>query len=183
MKILPLLSCCVLGLGLSARAAEPAAQRTTLDCDHADIWSVGTETKGICTGSVTLVGTDLKILCDRLEFTAVGVGDKTALVLVPLAMASGVVVPMMCGVEHDYVINTLEKLAAVPGCKSHMTNEHFAQQQERPQSRRDEACVLGDPPEPGALGPAALEDRTGVRVPQCARAGQQLRDLALERAQ
>ena len=41
-----------------------------------------------------------------------GVGDKTSLVLVPLAMASGVVVPMMCGVEHDYIINTLEKLAA-----------------------------------------------------------------------
>ena len=57
-----------------------------------------------------------------------GVGDKTSLVLVPLAMASGVVVPMMCGVEHDYIINTLEKLAAIPGFKSHQTNEHFASQ-------------------------------------------------------
>lgn len=78
MKLLPFLCGCVLGASLSARAAEPVAQRTTLDCDHADIWSVGTETRGICTGSVTLIGTDLKILCDRLEFTAVGVGDKTA---------------------------------------------------------------------------------------------------------
>ena len=62
------------------------------------------------------------------KYSTGGVGDKTALVLVPLAMASGVVVPMMCGVEHDYIINTLEKLAAVPGFKSHQTNEHFAAQ-------------------------------------------------------
>ena len=45
------------------------------------------------------------------KYSTGGVGDKTSLVLVPLAMASGVVVPMMCGVEHDYIINTLEKLA------------------------------------------------------------------------
>jgi pyrimidine-nucleoside phosphorylase len=62
------------------------------------------------------------------KYSTGGVGDKTSLVLVPLAMASGVVVPMMCGVEHDYVVNTLEKLAAIPGFKSHQTNEHFAAQ-------------------------------------------------------
>ena len=62
------------------------------------------------------------------KYSTGGVGDKTALVLVPLAMASGVVVPMMCGVEHDYVINTLEKLAAIPGFKGHQTNEQFAAQ-------------------------------------------------------
>ena len=78
MKFSLFLSCCVLAFGLSTRAATPVPQRTTLDCDHAEMWSVGAETRGICTGSVTLVGTDLKILCDRLEFTAVGVGDKTA---------------------------------------------------------------------------------------------------------
>jgi lipopolysaccharide export system protein LptA len=78
MKNLFSLFCCLVGLCLSARAAEPVAQKTTLDCDHAEMWSVGDETRGICTGSVTLVGTDLKIVCDRLEFTALGVGDKTA---------------------------------------------------------------------------------------------------------
>jgi lipopolysaccharide export system protein LptA len=40
------------------------------------MWSVGQETHGICTGSVTLIGTNLKISCDRLEFTALGIGDK-----------------------------------------------------------------------------------------------------------
>jgi pyrimidine-nucleoside phosphorylase len=65
------------------------------------------------------------------KYSTGGVGDKTSLVLVPLAMASGVVVPMMCGVEHDYVINTLEKLAAIPGFKGHMSNDQFAQQLSR----------------------------------------------------
>jgi pyrimidine-nucleoside phosphorylase len=62
------------------------------------------------------------------KYSTGGVGDKTSLVLVPLAMASGVVVPMMCGVEHDYIINTLEKLAAIPGFKGNLDNEQFASQ-------------------------------------------------------
>lgn len=78
MKFPLLLCCCTLGLAGSARAAEPAAQKTTLDCDHAEMWSTGNETRGVCTGSVTLVGTDLRILCDRLEFTALGMGDKSS---------------------------------------------------------------------------------------------------------
>ena len=65
------------------------------------------------------------------KYSTGGVGDKTALVLVPFAMASGVVVPMMCGVEHDYVINTLEKLASIPGFKGRETNEQFASQLSR----------------------------------------------------
>jgi pyrimidine-nucleoside phosphorylase len=62
------------------------------------------------------------------KYSTGGIGDKTSLVLVPLAMAAGVVVPMMCGVEHDHVINTLEKLCAIPGFKPHLSNEHFALQ-------------------------------------------------------
>src|SRR5215475_8604067 len=62
------------------------------------------------------------------KYSTGGVGDKTSLVLVPLAMASGVVVPMMCGVEHDYVINTLDKLAAMPGFKGDLDNEQFSNQ-------------------------------------------------------
>ncbi len=65
------------------------------------------------------------------KYSTGGVGDKTALVLVPFAMASGVVVPMMCGVEHDYVINTLEKLAAIPGFKGNQSNEQFTSQLSR----------------------------------------------------
>lgn len=49
------------------------------------------------------------------KYSTGGVGDKTSLVLVPLAMAAGVVVPMMCGTEHDYVVSTLDKLSSIPG--------------------------------------------------------------------
>ena len=62
------------------------------------------------------------------KYSTGGVGDKTSLVLVPLAMASGVVVPMMSGIEHDYVINTLTKLGSIPGFKGNLTNDQFAGQ-------------------------------------------------------
>jgi pyrimidine-nucleoside phosphorylase len=62
------------------------------------------------------------------KYSTGGVGDKTALVLVPLAMASGVVVPMMCGVEQDYVINTLDKLGSFPGFKPQQPIDQFTSQ-------------------------------------------------------
>lgn len=62
------------------------------------------------------------------KYSTGGVGDKTSLVLVPLAMASGVVVPMMCGTEHDFVIGTLDKLGAIPGFKGKLSIEAFANQ-------------------------------------------------------
>ena len=62
------------------------------------------------------------------KYSTGGVGDKTSLVLVPLAMAAGVVVPMMCGIEHDYTISTLTKLSAVPGFKKELSIEDFVKQ-------------------------------------------------------
>jgi hypothetical protein len=67
-------------LGAVSLRAETAPERTTLDCDNADLWSEGNETHGICTGSVRLNGTNLKLQCDKLEFVAIGVGDKTSTV-------------------------------------------------------------------------------------------------------
>ncbi len=78
MRLFSLLCCVVLAGATTSLRADTPPQKTTLDCNHAEMWSVDNETRGICTGSVTLVGTDLKIICDRLEFTAVGVGDKTS---------------------------------------------------------------------------------------------------------
>jgi len=62
------------------------------------------------------------------KYSTGGVGDKTSLVLVPLAMASGVVVPMMCGTEHDYVISALDKLSSIPGFKAEQSNGQFSHQ-------------------------------------------------------
>lgn len=79
MKLLPALLCCFLGFAGAVRA-EQAPEKTTLACDSLDMWSVGNETHGICKDSVVLTGTNLRIVCDRLEFVALGVDDKSSTV-------------------------------------------------------------------------------------------------------
>lgn len=78
MKILPAFFVWTFALvaGPHLRAAlEP--QKTTLTCEHMDMWSEGEETKAICTGKVTLTGTNLQLVCDRLELTATRIGKDT----------------------------------------------------------------------------------------------------------
>ena len=87
MRILFLFLSCVLALG-AASTPQPAStlppttvpQPTTLTCDHMDMWSEGDETKAICTGNVTVTGTNLLIVCDRLELTATRIGEDTGAV-------------------------------------------------------------------------------------------------------
>lgn len=72
-----------LGCGLcSAWAGEPIPQKTVLESHTGEFWTVGEETFFVFNGEaekrVTLVGTNIKIVCDHLEMTAVGIGDKTA---------------------------------------------------------------------------------------------------------
>lgn len=79
---------CALLLGLlstlpAASAAAPATakaaeQRTELTCEHGEIKTINNDTHGLFTGSVTLTGTNLRILCDRLEIIAESVGDKNS---------------------------------------------------------------------------------------------------------
>ncbi len=65
------------------------------------------------------------------KYSTGGVGDKTSLVLMPLAVASGIVIPMMCGQEQDYVISTLDKLGAIPGFEREMSIKNFIGQLEK----------------------------------------------------
>ncbi|TVR47317.1 MAG: thymidine phosphorylase [Puniceicoccaceae bacterium] len=62
------------------------------------------------------------------KYSTGGVGDKTSLVLVPLAVASGIVVPMMGNEDQDYVISTIDKLAAIPGFRSDLSIKEFVAQ-------------------------------------------------------
>lgn len=65
-----------------------------------------------------------------------GVGDKTSLILAPLAAACGAVVPMMSGRGLGHTGGTLDKLAAIPGFRTDLTLEEM-----RPALART-GCVL-----------------------------------------
>jgi pyrimidine-nucleoside phosphorylase len=57
-----------------------------------------------------------------------GVGDKTGLVLIPLAAACGIVVPSMVGEEEGFVISDLDKLRSIPGFQTDIPHEQFIKQ-------------------------------------------------------
>jgi pyrimidine-nucleoside phosphorylase len=57
-----------------------------------------------------------------------GVGDKTGLVLIPLAAACGIAVPSMVGEEEGFVISDLDKLRSIPGFQTQLSHEQFVKQ-------------------------------------------------------
>lgn len=62
------------------------------------------------------------------KFSTGGVGDKTSLVMLGLSAACGVVTPMMCGPEDEYIIGTLDKAGAIPGLKTNLSIDEFTKQ-------------------------------------------------------
>src|ERR1700686_64196 len=54
-----------------------------------------------------------------------GVGDKTSLVVAPIAAAAGVIVPMISGRSLGHTGGTLDKLEAIPGFRTDLSVEEF----------------------------------------------------------
>lgn len=62
------------------------------------------------------------------KYSTGGVGDKSSLVLAPLAAACGVVIPGLCGMDEPFVFGNLEKLSAIPGFRSDVSLKDFLKQ-------------------------------------------------------
>src|SRR5438046_6328890 len=67
-----------------------------------------------------------------------GVGDKTSLIVAPLAAAAGVVVPMMSGRALGHTGGTLDKLESIPGFRTELTIDEF-----RAQLAKHGLCFVG----------------------------------------
>ena len=88
-----------------------------------------------------------------------GVGDKTSLVVAPIAAAAGVVVPMISGRSLGHTGGTLDKLEAIPGFRTDLTLDEF-----RAQLKTHGLCFIGQTEE---IAPAdkrlyALRDVTAT---------------------
>jgi pyrimidine-nucleoside phosphorylase len=88
-----------------------------------------------------------------------GVGDKTSLILAPLAAACGVYVPMISGRGLGHTGGTLDKLESIPGFRVNLTLVEF-----RAVLRKTGLGLIGQTPE---IAPAdrklyALRDVTGT---------------------
>src|SRR5579864_8702879 len=88
-----------------------------------------------------------------------GVGDKTSLIVAPLAAAAGVIVPMISGRALGHTGGTLDKLESIPGFRTNLSTDEF-----RNQLAEHGLCFIG---QTERLAPAdgkfyALRDVTGT---------------------
>jgi len=67
-----------------------------------------------------------------------GVGDKTSLIVAPLAAAAGVIVPKISGRALGHTGGTLDKLESIPGFRTNLSLDEF-----RTQLREVGLCFIG----------------------------------------
>jgi pyrimidine-nucleoside phosphorylase len=71
-----------------------------------------------------------------------GVGDKLTLIIVPIAMAGGIQVPMICGRGLGHTGGTIDKLESIPGFRT-----DIALREATEQVKRIGAVIMGQTPE------------------------------------
>ena len=76
--IRPLLLLLSLSAGLACAQDDSMLERTELTADDMEMTSTLTESRVICVGNVKLTGTNVLLVCDRLEVIAARTGDKDA---------------------------------------------------------------------------------------------------------
>lgn len=88
-----------------------------------------------------------------------GVGDKTSLVIAPIAAAAGVKIPMISGRGLGHTGGTLDKLESIPGFRTNLSKEEFLDQLEK-----IGVCLIGQTSEiaPTDKKIYALRDVTGT---------------------
>jgi len=67
-----------------------------------------------------------------------GVGDKTSLIIAPIAAAAGVIVPKISGRALGHTGGTLDKLESIPGLRTNLSLDEF-----RAQLREVGLCFIG----------------------------------------
>src|SRR4051794_25784355 len=88
-----------------------------------------------------------------------GVGDKTSLIVAPLAASAGVIVPMISGRALGHTGGTLDKLESIPGFRTNLSMEQF-----HAQLKSHGLCFIGQTEEitPADKKLYALRDVTGT---------------------
>src|SRR4051794_41420981 len=107
---------------------------------------------------------------ERMEFSSLsrptadkhstgGVGDKITLPLTPLVAACGAAVPQLSGRGLGHTGGTLDKLEAIPGFGTRLTNDEFVEQLRTVGAA---ICAAGDGLAPADRKLYALRDVTGT---------------------
>jgi lipopolysaccharide export system protein LptA len=73
-----LLLLCLLVSAIAGHAQNADLQNTVIECEQFDWRSTDTETTSVFSGKVVATGTNLRLVCDRLEVVALRKGDATA---------------------------------------------------------------------------------------------------------